>query len=48
MQAKLMKHTCESKAAQVQVRTSEAFSRMEFVMENLLAAAPEILAANIV
>lgn len=41
-----MKHVRQSKAAEVQIRTSDAYSRMGVAMENLLAAAPKFLAAN--
>ncbi len=43
-----MKHVHQSKAAEVQIRTSEAFSRMGVAMENLLSAAPKLLKANTV
>ncbi|WP_288654618.1 MULTISPECIES: hypothetical protein [Pantoea] len=41
-----MKHIHQSKAAEVQIRTSDAFARMGVAMENMLAAAPKFLAAN--
>lgn len=43
-----MKHVHQSKAAEIQVRTPDAFSRMGVAMGNMLAAAPKSLATNTV
>jgi len=43
-----MKHVHRSKKGEVQIRTSEAFSRIGIAMENMFAAVPDFLAASTV
>lgn len=43
-----MKHVTQSKAAEIQISTPDAFSRMGVAMANLLASAPKFLGEDTV